>query len=119
MDNNDITVGGVYSVARSQGTFGIVKILAYEIDKDTVYARTFKIRLPDRIYAENMNDDVADPEGMAKRLGIGIGALPVTSRVFRYWQPELLFTQSMSGDEQIDLKECFGLAQPWDDLLYP
>ena len=119
MGNNDITVGGVYSVARSRGTFGVVKILAYETDKDTVYARTFRMRLPNQIHAKNMNEDVADPEGMAKRLGIGIGALPVTSRVFKYWQPELLFTQAISGDEQLDLKECFGLAQPWDDLLYP
>ena len=119
MGNNDIAVGGVYSVARSKGTFGVVKILAYETDKDTVYARTFKIRLPHRIYAKNMNEDVADPGGMAMRLGIGIGVLPVTSRVFKYWQPELLFTQAASEEEQSNLKECFGLAQPWDDLLFP
>lgn len=119
MDSNDITTGGVYSVARAKGTFGVVKILAYETDKDTVYARTYRMRLPNRIHAKNMNEDVADPDGMAERLGLGVGVLPVTSRVFQYWQPELLFTQAISEDERDNLKECFGLAQPWDDLLYP
>ncbi len=119
MGKNDIVVGGVYSVARSKGTFGIVKILADEADKNTVYARTFRMKLPNRIDAKHMKEDVADPDGMARRLGIGIGALPVTSRVFQYWEPELLFTQNLSQDEQENLKECFGLAQPWNDLLYP
>jgi hypothetical protein len=62
-----------------------------------VYARTFRMRLPHRIHAKNMNEDVANPEGMAKRLGIGFGVLPVTSRVFKYSQPELLFTQPANG----------------------
>ncbi len=60
---------------------------------------------------------------MDEELGFGIGVLPVTQRVFDFWQPMLLFSQAITEAEQEDLGSCLpafidGTAQPWDDLMY-
>jgi len=51
-------------------------------------------------------------------LGIGIGMVPVTQRVFEFWQPELLFSQAITEAKREDLGYCFGMAKPCDDLIY-
>jgi hypothetical protein len=113
----DLKVGGVYSVSRGGDTFGIVKVLAHQPQSRTIYVRTFKPHVterPRKDWFENPEVDALDEE-----LGIGIGVLPVTPRVFDYWEPQLLCLQEISAKETQDLGYCLGMAMPWDDLEYP
>ena len=112
-----IQVGAVYSVCRAEGSFGVVKVVAFQPEERTVYARTFGPYFKERPAAEWFEQ--RDASDLDEELGVGIGVLPVTVRVFRFWEPEWLFSQSVSEPEQEDLAYCFGLARPWDDLKYP
>ncbi len=118
MSKTKIEIGGVYSVAQAKG-FGIVKVLAYQPEIDCVYARSFGALLGERSKAEHITESQRDPMVMLEKFGWGIGALPVTSRVFEYWQPELMFVQNITEEEHENLSECYGVAKPWDDLKFP
>ena len=111
----NIEVGGVYSTIRAQNTFGLVKVIAYDPKKDCVYARTYSAKLQTR---EKLDEKENTSDVLVKRFGIGIGVLPITTSVFRFWQPLLLFKQDISDEEKDNLKECYGVARPWDDLKY-
>lgn len=95
----------------------MVKVVAYQPERNTVYARTFGSYFKVRPEAEWFED--REPVELDKELVIGIGVLPVTQRVFDYWKPELLFFQAITEAEREDLGYCYGMAQPWDDLKYP
>jgi len=58
---------------------------------------------------------------MLKELGMGVGVLPVTLRVFQYWQPEYMFSKEINDEEKKNLEESGGIedVSPWDDLVYP
>jgi hypothetical protein len=114
--DREVQVGGVYSVARAEGYFGVVKVVAHQPERSTIYARTFGPHFKVRPEAEWFED--RQPGKLDEELGIGIGVLPVTQRVFEFWQPELLFSQAITEAEREDLGFCFGMAQPWDDLMY-
>jgi hypothetical protein len=113
-----IEVGGVYSVVRGCGDFGLVKVLAFEPDADIVYARTYDARFKARSKLP-LTVQQREPSHMLMELRISIGVLPVTQRVFDYWQPELLFLQEITDEERQNLEECLGYAEPWDDLWHP
>jgi hypothetical protein len=119
MNESDIKIGGVYSVARVNGTFGVIKILAYQPEIDCIYACTYGAYFNVRTKSDDIGQNDRQPEVMLKALGWGIGALPITKRVFEYWQPEYMFTQEISETDKSNLSECYGHAQPWDDLKYP
>ena len=114
--DGEVQVGGVYSVARAEGYFGVVKVVAHQPERNTIYARAFGPHFKVRPGAEWFKD--RQPGKLDEELGIGIGVLPVTQRVFEFWQPELLFSQAITEAEREDLGYCFGMAQPWDDLMY-
>ena len=113
-----IETGGVYSVARKE-SFGIVKVLAFEKDKDIVYARIYKARSSSRTNNDQPTEENRIADNMLQQLGMDVGVLPVTQLVFAYWKPELLFRQEITDEEKENLAECFGQAQPWDNLWYP
>jgi len=110
-------VGGVYSVARGkERRFGIVKVLAFVPESNTIHARVFErcvsIR-PEVAWFDDRTPGVLD-----KVLQVAIGTLPITRRVFAYWQPEFLFAQELTDVEQ-DLLDAYGVdGKPWDDLQY-
>ena len=109
-------VGGVYSVARAKGSFGVVKVVAQD-EQNTIYARIFGSHFRVRPEAEWFEN--REPGKLVEELRIGIGVLPVTQRVFDFWQPMLLLSQAITEEEQENLGECLGVAQAWDDLIYP
>src|SRR5262249_32479957 len=100
-----------------EGSFGVVKVVAHQPEKCTVYVRTFAAHFKVRSQADSFADQ--EPGTLDEELGIGIGVLPVTERVFLYWDPGLLFSQAITESEKEGLGYCFGLARPWDDLIYP
>jgi hypothetical protein len=112
-----IQVGAVYSVRRGDGSFGVVKVIAFQPEERAVYARTFGPHFDERPVADWFEQREAT--NLDEALGIGIGVLPVTVRVFRFWEPEPLFVQGVSEAEQEDLSYCVGFAKPWDELRYP
>jgi hypothetical protein len=105
-----IQVGAVYSVRRADGSFGVVKVVAFQPEDRTVYARTFGPYFKERPAADWFEQREAS--NLDDELGIGIGVLPVTVRVFRFWEPEWLITQSVSEAEKEDLAYCLGFARP-------
>ena len=115
--NGDLEISGVYSIARGEeGRFGMIKILAHQPEADTIYARVFE-------RCANVRPEIAWFEDcehceLDELLKVAIGVLPITERVFRFWQPQLLFSQEVSDAEKDDLMECFDVAQPWDNLAY-
>ena len=115
----NLEAGCVYSVERSNGHFGIVKILAFEPHKEIVYARIYKTRFDSRSRNDQLTEEYRKAANILPKLGMDIGVLPVTQRVFNYWKPELLFRQEIIDEEKENLAECFGLAKPWDDLKHP
>jgi hypothetical protein len=112
-----IQVGTVYSIRRGQDAFGVVKVVAFQPEERAVYARTFSPYFKERPVPNWFEQ--GDASNFDEELGVGIGVLPITVRVFQYWEPERLFAQEVSEPEQEDLSYCLGLAQPWDDLKYP
>jgi len=112
----EIDVGGVYSVSRAQGTFGVIKVLAYDSTKDCVYVRIYSSKTPKPL---RLDPNEYTSKLLENDFEIAIGVLPITTMVFNFWKPQLLFKQSISEDEDRNLKECFGLAKPWNDLKYP
>jgi hypothetical protein len=112
----EILVGGVYSVARGEGGFGVVKVLAHQPEANIVYARIYGAQATARPLLDWF--EAREATKLDEELGIGIGALPVTRRVFEFWEPELLFSQAITETEEEHLGYCFGVAQPWDDLKY-
>ena len=115
-----IQVGGVYSVVRSTG-FGIVRVLAYQPQRDMIVARTYKARFVERLRGEDISEGARDPAVMLKELEMSIGALPVTPRVFEYWQPEFMFHKPINEEEKENLEkhEVVDESLPWDELRYP
>jgi hypothetical protein len=112
----EVRVGGVYSVGRAEGKFGVVKVLAHQPETDIVstrvFAAFFQVRPDPAWFADR------DPGRLDEALGVGLAALPVTGRVFRFWGPELLFVEPVSDAEQNDLTGGSGVAKPWDDLIF-
>jgi|SRR5881296_2416290 len=114
---SDPVVGGVYSVARGEERrFGVVKVLAFQPEANTVHARVFdrcaNVR-PELAWFDDHTPGVLD-----NVLGVAIGTLPITTRVFMFWEPEYLFSQALTDTEQ-ELLDTYGVdAQPWDDLQY-
>lgn len=111
-------VGGVYSVMRGpEKVFGIVKVLGLTSDgvNAKIFDRCANVR-PELAWFSNPEDRA--PGKLDEVLGTGIGLLPVTPRVFAYWQPEHLFTQALTDEEQGLLNEYGDAGQPWDDLKY-
>jgi hypothetical protein len=115
----EAVAGGVYSVMRgSEKIYGVVKVLG--MGPGAVNARIFDrcadVR-PELAWFDNPEERA--PGQLDEALGIGIGLLPVTPRVFAYWKPKLLFTQALTDEEQQLLGEYGNAGQPWDDLKYP
>jgi hypothetical protein len=111
-----VEVGGLYSVVRAGETFGVVKVLAHQPEVDAIYARIFSARARKRPAIDWFEGQ--EPGDLDEELGVGIGVLPVTSRVFAFWQPAFLFAQEITEAEREDLGYCLGMAQPWDDLKF-
>jgi hypothetical protein len=111
-----VHVGGVFSIARGKDRYGVIKVLGHQAEANTVYARVFDVYFQTRPRADQFTDRV--PGKLDETLGIGIGTLPITQRVFEYWKPQFLFAQAITVAENEDLGLCFGVAQPWDDLKY-
>lgn len=111
-------VGGVYSVVRGGGTYGAVKVIAHEAEENTIYARLYQAlsQYPPGVDWDWFED--REPGSLDRELGVGIGALPITRRVFDFWQPVLLFSQAITDEERDDLRSCEGAAVPWDKLWY-
>jgi hypothetical protein len=110
--------GGVYSVKRGDDQrFGIVKIL--DVRESAIFAKVFQrcanVR-PELAWFDHPDDRA--PGKLDEVLELGIGLLPVTPRVFQYWEPLFLFAQDLTDEEQDLLGEYGDVAQPWDDLRY-
>ncbi|MGB3934407.1 MAG: hypothetical protein WBL29_01710 [Burkholderiales bacterium] len=80
-----------------------------------VFERCVNVR-PELAWFDGPEDRA--PGKLDEVLQMGIGLLPVTSRVFDYWEPEFLFAQPLTDEEQSLLDEYGSAAQPWDDLKY-
>jgi len=115
----EVVVGGVYSVARAQGTYGVVRVLAFESESDVVWARTYDLRSSSRPQARDFDFDSRDGDSLVENLPWGIGALPVSQRLFAYWRPQLMFVSGITARESKDVAPYIGEAQPWNELRYP
>ncbi len=90
-------VGGLYSVANGDGSFGVVKVLVLE--PDAVHVRIYKQKFANR-------PTFVDPQslslgGIKDRNGMGIGHLPLSRTTFASWQPFFISQQTVS-DEELD-----------------
>jgi len=110
--------GGVYCVMRApERVYGIVKVLG--VGPGAVTAKVFHrcAEVPAQLaWFDDPEDRV--PGKLDEVLGMGIGLLPVTPRVFAFWQPEFLFTQALSEAELRLLDDYGDAGQPWDELKY-
>jgi hypothetical protein len=97
----------------------VVKVLAYQPDANTIYARVFDARFKERVPGDSIGEEGRDPAVMLKALEMGIGVLPVTRRVFDYWQPVFMFMQAITEEEENNLNQVGMEAEPWDDLAFP
>ena len=111
-----VEVGGVYAVVRDGETFGVVKVLAHQPEADAIYARVFGARALERPAPDWFED--REPGKLDEELGVGVGVLPVTGRVFEVWNPDFLFSQEITEADREDLAYCFGRAQPWVVLKF-
>ena len=110
--------GGVYGVMRGpEKRYGIVKVLG--LGPGAVNAKIFdrcaRVR-PELAWFDDPEDRI--PGKLDEVLGTGIGLLPITPRVFAYWQPQFLFAQALSEAELRLLSERGDAARPWDELRY-
>lgn len=115
----EVKLGGVYSVVQSRGQFGIVKVIAHEREADTIWVHTYLNRFDARPASDGHADTDPPPQAALGELVTAIMALPVTMRVFAFWQPELVFVQEIDQEESFVLELCCGGAAPWNDLIYP
>jgi|SRR3954470_15226562 hypothetical protein len=116
----EVQAGGVYSVVRLR-SFGVVRVLAYEPQLNAVFARVYNARFEERKRGDEIGEPSRDPALMLEKLGMGIGVLPVTRRVFEHWEPVFMFAKELNDEERRNLEQSGGTEEvsPWDDLIYP
>jgi len=93
----ELTPGGIYSIDRGDGTFGIVKLLVLEdgVAHVRIYKNWFEQR-PQTIELDDLSlGGIDDPDGF------GIGHIPIPEKDFSSWQPELL-TITMVEEEELE-----------------
>ncbi len=90
-----IAAGGVYSVNRGEGEFGVTKVLvlADGVAHIRIYKNKFAERPTEIDLAELTLGGVDDPDGF------GIGHLPIQEAEFRSWEPQLLAQTAVMEEE--------------------
>ncbi len=90
-----LVVGGLYSVSRGEGTFGVVKLLAF--DRRGVHLCIYKNSYKKR----PSKDELGSLELGTIHEGDtpGIGHLPVTKKKFYRWYPLLISHAEITADE--------------------
>jgi hypothetical protein len=112
----EIRVGGVYSVSRAGGRFGVVKVVDHQPESGTVFVRVFSADF--RTRPDDASFAGREPGRLDESLGVGIPALAVTERVFTFWGPVPLFTDGITEAELADLAESSPGSKAQDDLIY-
>ena len=115
----EVKVGGVYSIAQSRGHFGIVKVLAHEREANTIWVHTYRNRFEARPRSDQPAGTGSPLQATLGQLVTGIMALPVTMRVFEFWQPQFLGMQELDENESFIIEMYGEGASPWNDLIYP
>jgi hypothetical protein len=92
---NSMIEGGIYSIDKGDGKFGVVKILKH--DPGIVHVRLYKNKFasrPSSVKVEELSlGSVKDKDGF------GIGHLPISERDFKSWKPVLLTKSEIREDE--------------------
>ena len=88
-------VGGIYSIASGNGSFGVVKILALE--PEIVHVRVYKNKFSSR--PETIDLASLSLGSMLDGGDFGMGHLPIGSKSFGEWAPVLVAKTSVADDE--------------------
>jgi hypothetical protein len=94
MDAPEIKVGGVYSSKQDDGSFRVVKVLAFE--GGTVHLRLFAEKFTQ---PPNIASSAPLSLGSLKGGAVGIGHYPVSIAGFSRGEKSLLFEEAISEDE--------------------
>lgn len=86
-------VGGVYSIASGNGSFGVVKILALE--PEVVHVRVYKNKFSSR--PETIDLAALSLGSMLDGGDFGMGHLPISSKNFGEWLPVLVAKNKRRG----------------------
>ncbi|MCB9846082.1 MAG: hypothetical protein H6811_08875 [Phycisphaeraceae bacterium] len=93
---NAPVVGGIYTIADSPGQpFGVVKVLCWE--SGVVHLSLYRNRFQTR--PERINPVSLELGRMGDAEGFGIGHLPISSRLFNAWRPQLVARSEVPAEE--------------------
>jgi hypothetical protein len=87
--------GELYSVETGDGTFSIVKVLAFE--DGIVHIRLYKNRFatrPEQVDTSQLSLGTIDDED-----GFGVGHLPISVSDFTAWDPRFLLSEKVTEEE--------------------
>ena len=94
-DIAEFETGGIYSVTRPDGTYGAVKLLQKEAGM--VHLRLYVNRFPDRP-REILPEDLK-MQGGTTGMEMGIDHIPMPTKGFQKWGPQLLTTTEVTEQE--------------------